>query len=90
MAAIDPALLVQALARRGLSQILCEGGPRLFGELLTADAVDELCLSLSPLLVGGEAGRIARGTVETPRRMRLLDAYPADDMLLLRYARAAH
>lgn len=85
---VEPELLVQALAERGMPQILCEGGPHLFGELIAADVVDELCLSLSPLLLGGEAGRIARGVVEAPRRMRLLHAYPADDLLLLRYERA--
>ncbi|AMB59280.1 pyrimidine reductase family protein [Microterricola viridarii] len=88
VSSVEPARLVQALAERGMPQILCEGGPRLFGELIAADVVDELCLSLSPLLVGGDAGRIAHGLIEAPRRMRLLDAYPANDLLLLHYARA--
>lgn len=88
VSSVEPARLVLALAERGMPQILCEGGPRLFGELIAADVVDELCLSLSPLLVGGDAGRIAHGLIEAPRRMRLLDAYPANDLLLLHYARA--
>lgn len=86
-ASVDLVQLVQALAARGMPQILCEGGPHLFGSLIEADLVDEMCLSLSPLLVAGGAGRIARGTPETPRRMRLVHALPADDLLLLRYAR---
>jgi riboflavin biosynthesis pyrimidine reductase len=40
------------LACRGLHRVLCEGGPTLFGELVAADAVDELCLTVAPLLVG--------------------------------------
>jgi riboflavin biosynthesis pyrimidine reductase len=87
--AVDPVAMVDALAGDGLPQILCEGGPGLFGTLIEADLVDELCLSLSPLLVAGSAGRIARAPLEVSRRMRLLHAIPADDLLLLRYARAA-
>jgi riboflavin biosynthesis pyrimidine reductase len=85
---VEPALVRTALAERGMPQILCEGGPHLFGALLDADLVDELCLSLSPLLVSGGAGRIAQGLTQHARRMRLVHALPAGDLLLLRYARA--
>lgn len=85
--AIDPRLLVAALAARGLPQILCEGGPHLFGDLVAADRVDELCLSLSPLLEGGSAGRIAVGAIAVTRAMELLHVLRAGDMLFLRYAR---
>jgi riboflavin biosynthesis pyrimidine reductase len=84
---VDPIAMLHALAADGLRQVLCEGGPHLFGSLIEADVVDELCLSLSPLLVAGDAGRIARGAPELTRRMRLVHAIPADDLLLLRYAR---
>ena len=86
--AVDPRAMVAALADAGLPQVLCEGGPHLFGSLTEADLVDELCLSLSPLLVAGGAGRIVRGAPEVERRMRLVHAIPAGDLLLLRYARA--
>lgn len=85
--AIDPRLLVAALAARGLPQILCEGGPHLFGDLIADDRVDELCLSLSPLLEGGAAGRIAVGASAATRTMELLHVLRAGDMLFLRYAR---
>ena len=85
---VDLAAMLAALAGMGLPQVLCEGGPHLFGALLEADLVDELCLSLSPLLVAGPAGRIARGAPEVERRMRLVHAIPAGDLLLLRYARS--
>jgi len=86
--AVDVDRMLDALARDGMRQVLCEGGPRLFGALLQAGLVDELCLSLSPTLVGGDAGRIVRGVSEAARRMRLVHALPAGDLLLLRYARA--
>ncbi|MGO1684956.1 MAG: pyrimidine reductase family protein [Brachybacterium sp.] len=49
---VDPATALQALAERGHRVVLCEGGPRWLGELVAADRLDELCLSLSPLMGG--------------------------------------
>ncbi|WP_104199905.1 pyrimidine reductase family protein [Cryobacterium sp. Y29] len=84
---VDPRRMVAELAERGLPQILCEGGPHLFGDLVAADRVDELCLSLAPALEGGSAGRIAVGTSAATRAMELLHVLRAGDMLFLRYAR---
>ncbi|WP_410479347.1 pyrimidine reductase family protein [Pseudonocardia sp. H11422] len=85
---LDPRGVLGELDRRGLHRVLCEGGPGLHGDLVAADAVDELCLTLAPLLVGGEAGRIAHGAPGTPTRaMSLASALHADDTLLLRYRR---
>lgn len=86
--AVEPAVLRRALAERGLSQMLCEGGPTLFGALVAGDAVDELCLSLSDVLAGGSGPRISAGSPEVARRMRLAHARPGGSMLFLRYLRA--
>lgn len=76
------------LREMGLVNILCEGGPYLFGELSNADLVDELCLTVSPLLAGPGAGRITAGEIHPVRRMRLSRMDIADDgTLLLRYER---
>ncbi|MFT2815423.1 pyrimidine reductase family protein [Leifsonia sp. A12D58] len=85
--AVDPAVMIEVLAARGYTQLLCEGGPHLFGTLIEADCVDELCLSVSPVIEGGSAGRIARGGAQASRSMKLLQAFPARDMVFLRYAR---
>ncbi|WP_026152598.1 dihydrofolate reductase family protein [Actinopolyspora halophila] len=87
---VDPTTALRELGERGLYRIGCEGGPRLFDSLIAADVVDELCLTISPLLTGGRAGRIATGAgAGTPRGMRLLSALHVDDsVLLLRYGRA--
>jgi len=85
---LTPDLVLAELARRGLHRVLCEGGPMLFGSLVAADAVDELCLTISPLLAGGTAGRIASGPTE-PRAMELVGALHEAGTLLLRYRRAA-
>lgn len=76
------------LAADGLRQVLCEGGPHLFGSLLDAGLVDELCLTVSPHIVGGTAGRIVRGAAEAARRYRLRAVVHDDEgYVLLRYAR---
>lgn len=85
---LTPDVVLGELARRGLHRVLCEGGPTLFGELVAADAVDELCLTVAPLLVGGRAGRIAAGPEsEHLHRLELADALHEDGALLLRYRR---
>jgi riboflavin biosynthesis pyrimidine reductase len=84
---VDPGLMVAALAERGHGRIHCEGGPTLFGSLLAADVVDELCLTVSPLLAGGTAGRIDRGDLPEARGMTLTGILRSGDTLLLRYLR---
>jgi riboflavin-specific deaminase-like protein len=85
---VDLAAALAALHERGATQVLCEGGPRLLGSLTSADLVDELCLTISPLLAGGEAGRIVAGGQGPPRRMSLQHVLAEDDMLFLRYERS--
>jgi len=85
--ALDPVQLVAELEERRLGRIHCEGGPSFFGTLLAADVVDELCLTVSPLLVAGASGRIAKGEVTEPRGMSLAGILRSGDTLLLRYLR---
>jgi riboflavin biosynthesis pyrimidine reductase len=86
--AVDLPAALAALPARGLRQVLCEGGPHLLGSLIAADLVDELCLTISPLLAGAGAGRIAAGPASPLRSMRLGPVLVAGDHLLLRYHRA--
>lgn len=85
---VDLPAALSWLTARGLGRVLCEGGPRLFGDLLGADAVDELCLTFSPLLTAGAAPRIATSDASVLHRMRrahlLLDE---DGTLLSRWVR---
>jgi riboflavin-specific deaminase-like protein len=84
---LDAAAMVDELASRGLAHVHSEGGPTLFGALLVADVVDELSITVSPLLEGGDAGRIVAGTLADPRGLRLASILKSDDTLLLRYER---
>jgi riboflavin biosynthesis pyrimidine reductase len=86
--AVDLAAALDALRDRGLSRMLCEGGPHLFGDLAAAGLVDELCLSLSPKLAGPCAGRIIDGAhLGSARPLALTQVLAADDgFLFCRYA----
>ena len=84
---VDLRLVVAELERRGLRRLLCEGGPRLFSSLLAVEAVDELCLTISPLLSGGAAPRITDGPpLQPPVDATLLSVLEEDATLLLRYS----
>jgi riboflavin biosynthesis pyrimidine reductase len=85
---VDLGSAIDALNQRGYRRILCEGGPTLFADLARMDRLDELCLTLSPMLVAGDARRITRGPPIMPElRLGLAHAIGADDDLFLRYAR---
>jgi len=58
---VDLAAALAALAGRGYRRVLTEGGPHLLGQLASAGLLDELCLTVSPVLAGPGAGRIAAG-----------------------------
>ncbi|MFD8983153.1 pyrimidine reductase family protein [Streptomyces sp. NPDC059564] len=69
-AGADPARVVRELVARGLRRQLTEGGPRLLGQFVAADVLDELCLTISPMLTAGNAQRIAGGpSVTVPHRL---------------------
>ncbi|QIG40020.1 pyrimidine reductase family protein [Microbacterium sp. 4R-513] len=88
-ASVDLHEMLAELTRRGLTQVLCEGGPHLFGALLDAGRVDEVCVTIAPRFVGGEAGRIAAGASEADRRFALASVLTDDEgFVFLRYARA--
>ena len=50
--ALEPRAVLADLRRRGVAVLLCEGGPTLNAWLLAAGAVDELFLTLTPVLSG--------------------------------------
>jgi riboflavin biosynthesis pyrimidine reductase len=66
--------------------VLAEGGPTLNGELATAGLLDEVCVSLAPLLASGDAKRFLVGSpLEQLERLRLRSILEEDDYLFLRY-----
>jgi riboflavin biosynthesis pyrimidine reductase len=82
-----PAAALRDLRARGVRALLCEGGPTLNGALLAAGVVDELFLTLAPLLAGNvEAPRIVEGEdLPEPLGLALEWILHHDDELYLRY-----
>ncbi|HMQ28192.1 MAG TPA: dihydrofolate reductase family protein [Acidimicrobiales bacterium] len=82
-----PALLA-AIADRGHDVVLCEGGPALLGELVAAGRLDELCLTVAPV-VGGDPLPVVRTPPGMPlRSFALRGVASADGSLFLRYEAA--
>ncbi|MDQ1537482.1 MAG: hypothetical protein QOE58_1875 [Actinomycetota bacterium] len=64
-ASVDLPAALDLLARQGLQRFLCEGGPHLMGDLTASGRLDELCLTIAPMLVGGAHPRITAGAAAT-------------------------
>jgi riboflavin biosynthesis pyrimidine reductase len=78
---------LRATARAGV--VLVEGGPNTIAQLVAADLLDELCLTVSPQLAGAGRQRIVVGVEsEAPRRLALDRVLIEDDYLFVRYLRA--
>ena len=83
-----PSLLTHLADEHRAEVVLCEGGPSLIGQLLSADLLDELCLTLSPVAFGGPSTRIASAAADGPSRpLELARVLEAEGFLLLRYIR---
>lgn len=84
---VDVRSALDQLAERGLKRVICEGGPHLFGWLAAAQAFDELCLTIAPLLAGGRAGRIVAGVEsQLADPLRLERVLEDEGHLFLRYS----
>lgn len=87
---LDLRLAIDELLRRGHALVLSEAGPHVFGGLLAARAVDQLFLTVSPLLAGdaGPGSRlrlVEAADLVPPLRGRALSARRHEDHLFLRY-----
>lgn len=86
---VVPARAVAALAGLGLTRLLTEGGPTLLGQFVAAEVLDELCLTVSPILTAGHAQRIATGPGMTvPDRFSLVSLLEEEGFLFTRYRRS--
>ena len=82
---VDPGALMAQLAARGLQRVLCEGGPSWLGELVVAGLVDELCLTISPMM-GGDPLPVAVFPPGSPLTdFSLQQVLREGDSLFLRY-----
>ena len=92
---VDLRTAVDALAERGHRRMLAEGGPHLLAQLVEAGLLDELCLTIGPLMAGPGADRIVAGTgtgsgLSGSLPLRLAHVLEDQGFLLCRYVRNDH
>ena len=86
---VDLTHALRELGACGHDNVLSEGGPGIAAQLADADLLDELCLTVSPLLAGGDAKRILDGGfLRPPARFELCHVLEAHGFLFLRYLRS--
>ncbi|PYC73994.1 hypothetical protein C7C46_24600 [Streptomyces tateyamensis] len=88
---VDLVAAQRELTARGWTRQLTEGGPRLLAGLAGSGLLDELCLSLAPLMTAGDAPRIMHG-LEMPdaQAMRLVSLIEQKGFIFTRYCRAGN
>jgi riboflavin biosynthesis pyrimidine reductase len=84
----DDVDLGAALTEIGGSVVVCEGGPTLNQQMLADDLIDEWCLTISPMLVGGGSERAITDAPEKATAFRLAHVLEEDGSLFARYVRA--
>jgi riboflavin biosynthesis pyrimidine reductase len=85
---VDIPAAIQQLRSQGYRRILCEGGPHVFSSAMRARAIDELCLTISPMLVGPRGLGIVAGQhwpADFLPQLRLTGLLVEDDALFCRY-----
>ena len=84
---VDAGRMIDELAALGYQRILCEGGPSMHYGLVVTGRLDELCLTISPLLCGGDPLRIltAGPNFTPPPRLELRHLLADGSNLFSRY-----
>lgn len=77
--------VIETLAGRGLQRVLCEGGPTFLAELVSAGRLDDLCYTITPMIIGGSATRLLDGPPIAPTRWDLGHIIEDDGTLLTRW-----
>lgn len=82
---VGPGALIAALAERGLGRVVCEGGPTLTHALVAAGVVDDLFVTIAPVLVGGRPGLVGERLATGPRPLVLQELRVHGSELVCRY-----
>lgn len=81
--------MLERLRERGVERLLVEAGGDLLFQFLAADAIDEMNVTLCPLVIGGDTPSLADGigfALPDVRRLQLLASEVEGDEIFLRYA----
>ena len=82
---VEPSAALEALAARGLTRVTCEGGDSLLAEMVRADVLDEVDLTLAPVVAA--SARPARPGPAVMTALRLHQLLEDDGYLFARYLR---
>jgi riboflavin biosynthesis pyrimidine reductase len=86
---VDMSAVLAILNGRGTRRVLTEGGPSLLSLFIENDMLDELCVTIAPIIVGGLARRIATGSGDAHTKMRRSHLLTDDEgYLYTRYVKA--
>ena len=83
---LEARTIIGAMHARGLSRIVCEGGPSLLTQLAAANLIDEFDLTLAPILAGNGHG-IVDGPLGEITRLRLAHAFADEGFVFTSYVR---
>jgi len=86
---VDPTLAIARLWELGHRVVLCEGGPTWLGQLVAAGRLDELCLTLAPVMGGDPLPVSVTPLGADLARWHLCHVLSDGDTLFLRYERAS-
>ncbi len=86
---VDLSTVLTRLRDDGASVVVCEGGPTLNGALMDTGLVDEWCITLSPLVAGGDSSRIVAGADATQHEYELVSLLTEDGLLFGRWSRSS-
>ncbi|MER7983385.1 dihydrofolate reductase family protein [Streptomyces sp. NPDC095817] len=86
----DWGLALDELGRRGIKQLMVEGGGTIHTQLMSQNLADEVHLAIAPLLVGQPEAARFLGAAEYPggstARMKVLEIRAIDDVVFVRYS----
>lgn len=82
-----PAVLAHLRTERDAEVVLCEGGPTLLRALVAAECLDDLLLTVAPVLVAGAGPTALSGdALDPPAGLALRDVHRSGDHVFLHYA----
>ena len=83
---LEARTIIGAMHARGLSRIVCEGGPSLLTQMAAADLIDEYDITLAPILAGNGHG-IVNGPLGEVKRLHLAHAITDEGFVFTKYVR---
>lgn len=83
--AVNLSLLSDLLAEHHYPRIICEGGPTIFSQLLRHQIIDELCLTISPLIPPGTPTGIAQFKNDYSTKLSLINYFSVNGTIFCRY-----